>query len=225
MTPAGGCRRPPGGGARRARRRRPAGGDPRGWLPADPRAGQPREEAAELASAMDRAIEARDAGRANGAGPGLYEEFDSDPRFEAPDRPWITETGGVLVADSPKLMFDTLDLFERTGLRRLIAGLPRRAPRRSRCRSRPCARPSPDTPGAWHQDGALHGRREGDERLALALALRRRSSRARPGSRATSTTIVATGTEGAYLETQVSDAVAREAAGESGVLRPDLRAR
>ena len=32
----------------------------------------------------------------------------------------MTETGGLLVADSPKLMFDTLDLFEQAGLRNLL---------------------------------------------------------------------------------------------------------
>ena len=71
----------------------------------------------------DRRRASRPGSRAATTAPasGLYEEFEPDPRFEAPDRPWIAETGGVLVGDSPKLMFDTLDLFERTGLRQLLA--------------------------------------------------------------------------------------------------------
>ena len=106
------------------------------------------DRATELAADMDRAIEARASGSANGAEAGLYEEFESDPRFESPDRPWVTETGGLLVADSPKLMFDTLDLFEQAGLRQLLTGYlgerPAVSVQKSTLRK---ANPTPPAPG------------------------------------------------------------------------------
>jgi hypothetical protein len=174
--------------------------------------------AEEMAADMDRAIEARASGASNGAAAGLYQEFDSDPRFQSPDRPWVTETGGLLVADSPKLMFDTLDLFEQAGLRDLLTGYLGERPAVSVQKST-LRKADPNTPGAWHQDGAFMGDVRamnvwlslshcGDDAPGLDLLPRRLDD------------YLPTGTEGAWLETQVSDSVAREAAGEAGVLRP-----
>ena len=176
------------------------------------------DRATELAADMDRAIEARSSGAANGAAAGLYREFDSDPRFQSPDRPWVTETGGLLVADSPKLMFDTLDLFDQAGLRQLLTGYLGERPAVSVQKST-LRKADPSTPGAWHQDGAFMGDVRamnvwlslshcGDDAPGLDLLPRRLED------------YLATGTEGAWLETQVSDSVAQEAAGDSGVLRP-----
>ena len=176
------------------------------------------DRATGLSADMDRAIEARASGSANGAGGGLYREFESDPRFESPDRPWITETGGLLVVDSPKLMFDTLDLFEQAGLRRLLTDYLGERPAVSVQKST-LRKADPNTPGAWHQDGAFMG----DVRaMNLWLSLSHCGDNA-PGLDLLPRRLddyLATGTEGAWLETQVSESVAQEAAGESGVLRP-----
>ncbi len=78
---------------------------------------------------------------------------------------------------------------------------------------------SPGTPGAWHQDGRFLGEVRamnvwlslshcGDTAPGLDLVPRRLED------------FVATGTDGTFLETQVSAAVAEEAAGDAGILRP-----
>ena len=78
---------------------------------------------------------------------------------------------------------------------------------------------TPDVTGAWHQDGRFMG----DVRaMNVWLSLSRCGDEA-PGMDLVPTRLedfVATGTEGTWLESQVSDAVAEEAAGEIGITRP-----
>ena len=82
----------------------------------------------------------------------------------------------------------------------------------------------PQVPGAWHQDGAFMGdvralnlwlslSRCGDESPGLDLVPRRLEQ------------IVATATDEAVLDYQVSQAKAEEAAGDKPIIAADLRAR
>lgn len=180
-----------------------------------------RERATELAAEIERAFEVRTALR---SGPvdhdGYYEEL--QPEVPSPnlleERRWVEEGGGMFAIDSPRLMFGMLDSFEGAGLRTVIEGYlgERAAISSQKCTLR---KTTPDVTGAWHQDGAFLG----DVR-ALNVWL----SLSRCGDVAPSMDIVPrrldeyvpTGTEGTWLDFQVSQAVAEEAAAGVGIVRP-----
>ena len=173
-----------------------------------------------LADEIDRAFEARDAS-ASGAGgdSAYYSEFVPAPAFrESLGRDWIAGGGGLWAADSPHLLFEMLDTFDRAGLRDAIRGYLDEPPLISvqKCTLR---RVDPDAGRGWHQDGAFMGDVRalnvwlslshcGDEAPGMDVVPRRLDH------------IVPTGTEGAIFEWSVSEQVAEEAAGEAGVLRP-----
>jgi hypothetical protein len=173
-----------------------------------------------LANDIDSAFEARDATADGGTGdPAYYSEFVPAPAFrESLNRDWIAGGGGLWAADSPRLLFEMLDTFERAGLRDAIRGYLGEPPVVSvqKCTLR---RVDPDAGRGWHQDGAFMGdvralnvwlslSRCGDEAPGMDIVPRRLDH------------IVPTGTEGAIFEWSVSETVAEEAAGKTGVLRP-----
>jgi hypothetical protein len=174
-----------------------------------------------LAEEIERAFAAREA-RLAGESPsdGYYEEFEFDPWSEnlEVNRPWIAEAGGLWVADSPRIMFELLDLLEQRGLRRLAAEYLGERPTLSVHKST-LRKAEPTVPGAWHQDGRFMGdtrslnmwlslSRCGDEAPGLDLVPRRLDH------------IVPTGTEGAMHDNDVSPAMVERAAGEAGIIRP-----
>ena len=178
------------------------------------------DAAVALGGDIDRAFEARDAIAAgNGGDSAFYDEFVPAPAFrESLGRDWIAGGGGLWAADSPHLLFEMLDTFERAGLTDAIRGYLGEPPVISvqKCTLR---RVNPDAGRGWHQDGAFMGdvralnvwlslSRCGDEAPGMDVVARRLDH------------IVPTGTEGAMFEWSVSDQVAEEAAGEAGVLRP-----
>jgi phytanoyl-CoA dioxygenase PhyH len=177
-------------------------------------------DAERIRSEIERAFEARDAMLAGKqAPPGYYDEFEPDPRFRGfLARDWVSGGGGLWVADSPHLLFEMLDTFERTGLRRVIGDYLREQPTISvqKCTLR---KVDPDAGHGWHQDGAFMGNvralnvwlslsRCGDESPGMDVVPRRLDH------------IVPTGTEGAIFDWSVSPQVAEEAAGDAGILRP-----
>jgi hypothetical protein len=179
-----------------------------------------RSDAERIRSEIERAFAARDATLAGKrAEPGYYDEFEPDPRFRGfLARDWVSGGGGLWVADSPHLLFEMLDAFESTGLRRVISDYLGETPTISvqKCTLR---KVDPDAGHGWHQDGAFMGdvralnvwlslSRCGDESPGMDVVPRRLDQ------------IVPTGTEGALFEWSVSPQVAEEAAGETGILRP-----
>jgi hypothetical protein len=173
-----------------------------------------------IARDIDRAFDARDRIAAGGAGnSALYNEFVPAPAFrESLGRDWIAGGGGVWAADSPHLLFEMLDTFDQTGLRSAIRDYLGEPPLISvqKCTLR---RVDPDAGRGWHQDGAFMGDVRalnvwlslshcGDEAPGMDIVPRRLEH------------IVPTGTEGAMFEWSVSEQVAEEAAGVTGVLRP-----
>jgi hypothetical protein len=193
------------------------------------------QEAARLADGIDRAYEARDAQDAGRPGDGSYfDAFEPDPRFGiALERAIVRGGAGLLAADSPKVMLEVLETFERAGLRELVTGYlgERAAISVNKCLLRKVTpqvfdasiKPGEAKPSAWHQDGAFLGdvralnvwlslSRCGDEAPGLDVVPRRLEH------------IVATGTEGAAFDWSVSRAVAEEVAGDAGVVRPIFEA-
>jgi hypothetical protein len=179
-----------------------------------------REEALRLAEEIDRAFDARTALSAgSSAAAGYYEEFEPDPSFhQLIKRDWIEAGGGVLAADSPRVLIDTLDALERVGFPGVVHGyLGERAAMSAQKTT--LRKADPGVPGAWHQDGKFLGdvhalnlwlslSRCGDEAPGLDIVPRRLDG------------LVATGTEGTFFDDQVSDEIARQAADGVGIVRP-----
>jgi hypothetical protein len=180
-----------------------------------------RDDAELLVEQINAAFDAR-AGLQAGkpTDPGYYKEFAPDPRFlgEEGGRDWVAGGGGLWVADSPHLMFEMLDCFDRAGLTQVINDYLGERPTISvqKCTLR---KVDPDAGHGWHQDGAFMGdvralnvwlalSRCGDESPGMDIVPRRLDR------------IVPTGTEGAIFNWSVSPHVAEEAAGETGILRP-----
>jgi len=179
-----------------------------------------RDAALALADEIDRAFEARDAADTSGSAEGrYYSEFMPAPAFrESLQRDWIAGGGGLWAADSPHLLFEMLQTFEGAGLQNAIRGYLGEPPLISvqKCTLR---RVDPDAGRGWHQDGAFLGDVRalniwlslshcGDEAPGMDIVPRRLDG------------ILPTGTEGAMFNWSVSEQVAEEAAGETGIVRP-----
>jgi hypothetical protein len=177
------------------------------------------EEAGRLAEEIERTFQAR---RAVGSGqtpaPGYYEEISAEPPFDFKARGWVNDSGGVAAVDSPRMMFDMLETFERAGLRQVIGEYLGEDPVISfqKCTLR---KAEPTSGGEWHQDGAFLSNPRalnvwlslshcGDDAPGMDLVPRRLDH------------IAPTGTEGALFDWSVSQAVAEDAAGEAGIIRP-----
>ena len=178
------------------------------------------DEAARLVAEMERAFAARGDVGEDGTDPNAYwDRFEPDPPYVLADRDWVSSTGSIWAADSPRLMFDMLDCFERASLRKVITDYLGERPAISvnKCTLR---RVDASAGTAWHQDGAFMGEDVralnvwvslshcGEDAPGLDLIPRRIDR------------IVPTGTEGALFDWSVSDAVAEEAAGDAGIVRP-----
>jgi len=182
----------------------------------------PRDAALRFADLIDRAFaerELHDAGRPHDAR--YYDEFLPHPGHgEVVVRPWIKQGGGVLAADSPMLSFEMLEMFEAAGVPRLVNSY-LGEPGALSLHKTTLRKAEPSVPGAWHQDGAFMGpvralnlwlslSRCGDEAPGLDIVPRRLEG------------IVATQTEEAVLDYQVSQQKAEEAAAAGGksIIRP-----
>ncbi len=191
------------------------------------------EEVTRLVAEIDCAYEARDALSSDeSAVSDYFEPFVPDPRFDlAFDRAIVGSggAGGLWGVDSPPVMLDVLDAFERTGLQRVAADYLGEHPAISvnKCLLRKVSptvfeaseKERGPNLSAWHQDGAFMG---GVRALNVWLSLSRCGDVA-PGMDIVPSRIdqiVETGSEGAVFEWSVSQTVAEEAAGDVGVLRP-----
>ena len=192
-----------------------------------------RDAALALAEGIDRAFQAREKaqenysaerrgdpwGRRGNEARMYYSEFTPTPRFrKALSRDWIQGGGGLWVADSPHLLFEMLDAFERAGLEAAIAGYLGEPALISvqKCTLR---KVDPDAGRGWHQDGAFMGDVRalnvwlslshcGDEAPGMDVVPRRLDG------------ILTSGQEGADFNWSISEQVAEEAAGETGIVRP-----
>jgi Phytanoyl-CoA dioxygenase (PhyH) len=196
------------------------------------RAAVDEDDVTRLVEGIGRAYAAREAqARAGSTGDGYFEEFQPDPRFDVRfDRGVIRDGAALLAADSPLVLLDVIDALERAGLKRLATDYlasDRPVISVNKCllrRTRPG--PSATSHGAggfklsaWHQDGAFLGEVRalnvwlslshcGDDAPGLDIVPRRLDK------------IVPTGTKGAVFDWSASVAVAEEAAGDAGIVRP-----
>lgn len=178
-----------------------------------------RDAALELAQGIDRGFALREEAEARGTDTGgYYNPF--RPREDAGEpieREWIKMGGGLLAVDSPKLGFDLLELFRSAGLPALVDGY-LGEPGLLSAQKTTLRKAMPAIAGAWHQDGKFLG----DVRaLNLWLSLSRCGDVA-PGLDIVPRRLelVATQTDEAMLDYQVSQRVAEESAGDRPIVRP-----
>jgi hypothetical protein len=179
-----------------------------------------REAALSFAERIDRTFaerERHDAGEE--PADGYYEEFVPNGRCKGVlGRHWIKDGGGVLAADSPTVAFEMLELFRAADLAPLVDSY-LGEPALISVHKTTLRKASPSVPGAWHQDGSFMGpvrslnlwlslSRCGDVAPGLDLVPRRLDH------------LVATKTDEAMLDIQVSQAKAEEAAGDVPIVRP-----
>ncbi len=181
------------------------------------------EQAAGLADDIERSFAVRTElkGSDRSDPDGFYDELVPEPPYEVQKRDWIEEGGGVLATDSPRMFFDMLDCFEQANLLNVIEQYLGERPTVSadKCTLR---KATPDVVGAWHQDGKFMGDDIRAMNVWLALSHCGGDNTA-PGMDLVPHRLdghVAAGTEGTFFPSQVSQAVAEEAAGEFGVVNP-----
>ena len=180
-----------------------------------------RQAALDFAAQIDRSFAEREKVLAGEpAEPGYYEEFQPQDPFalHMGARGWVRAGGGVLAPDAPLLATEMIDLFAGAGLPRLVGDYLGEQPLLS-IQKTTLRKADPSVPGAWHQDGKFMGdvralnlwlslSRCGDESPGLDIVPRRLDE------------IVATETDDAVLDYQVSQAKAAEAAGDKPIIRP-----
>jgi hypothetical protein len=186
----------------------------------------PPDRAEAMARGIDRALEAFDGCEASGsqAASPWYVPF-APPgagQFAWRRRGWVRASGGLWSADSPRMLFELMELVEDTGVAALIEAYfgERPALSANKCTLR---RVPTDTNTNWHQDGAFLGREVRSLNLWLALS---RCGVDAPGLDIVPQRfdeILPTGTEGALFDWSVSPTVVEEAAGGAdAVVSPEF---
>ncbi len=175
----------------------------------------PADRAKQLAEGIDRAFAGRDAhlkgAPAKKTAP-WFVPFEPAPEYRTSGKEWnrLQAGGGsVWATDSPRMMFELLELFEELGLTETVREYLGERPAFSMKKS-VLRRVGPETGTAWHQDGAFLG--DGLRTLNVWLALNPCGEDS-PGLDVVPkrlNEIAPTGTEGALFDWAVSDAVAEE---------------
>lgn len=182
----------------------------------------PPERAEALARGVDRALDAFDAcidqPRGTSAPP-WYVPFDADARRYRVGgrRAWVRASGALWTADSPRMLFELLDLVDATGIGALVEGYfgERPALSANKCTLR---RVPVDTSTNWHQDGAFLGRHVRTLNLWLALSPCGADAPGLDIVPRRFDDILPTGTDGALFDWSVSPTLVEEAAGGAGAI-------
>ena len=187
------------------------------------------ERAEGLARGIDRALDAFDACTA-ASGP---QAASASPWYVpfAPQageyrvggrRGWVRASGGLWTADSPRMLFELLDVVDETGIGALVEAYLGERPALSanKCTLR---RVPVDTNTNWHQDGAFLGREVRTLNLWLALSPCGTDAPGLDIVPRRFEEVLATGTDGALFDWSVSPALVSEVAtGPNAVQRPEF---
>jgi hypothetical protein len=182
-----------------------------------------REEALRFGEQIDGAFNERSRreNRQPIEGEPYYDVLATHPRYDESlehVRPWVKHGGGLLAADSSILSYKMLELFRTAGVPELVEGYLGERPLIT-VHKTTLRKAEPQVGGGWHQDGAFMGdvrsinlwlslSRCGDESPGLDVVPRRLNE------------LVRTGSDETFLEYQVSQRVAEDAAGEKQIIRP-----
>jgi len=182
------------------------------------------QRVAQLTADIDRALDGYDAwfaGKGLATAAPWFEPFAHEPKKV--ERKFRRDVGGVLVVDSPPSLFDVIDTFDAVGIRRIVTEFFGEQP--ALLAKKWTLRRVPHDTGdsGWHQDGSFMG---GDIRsLNVWLALSHCGDTA-PGLDVVGRRlddIVPTGTEGAWLDWNVSPLMVEQVA-PGAVVRPIFEA-
>ncbi len=197
----------------------------------------PPEQAQRLADGIDAALAAfddfdADAGSDGGSDSrshdgaddgGWYSPFVPQPGAYRVGgrRQWVRASGAVWTADSPRMLFELVELVDRTGIGELVTAYLGERPALSanKCTLR---RVPLTAQAGWHQDGAFLGQHVRTLNLWLALG---RCGTDAPGLDLVPRRfdhVVETGSEGAVFDWSVSPEVVAREAGATEVLRPEF---
>jgi hypothetical protein len=186
----------------------------------------PPERAEAMARGIDRALEAFDGCEASGSHADSPWYFPFAPpsagQFAWRRRGWVRASGGLWTADSPRMLFELMELVEDTGIAALIEAYFGQRPALSanKCTLR---RVPTDTNTNWHQDGAFLGREVRSLNLWLALSPCGVDAPGLDIVPQRFDEILPTGTEGALFDWSVSPAVVEDAAGgPDAVVSPEF---
>jgi len=138
-------------------------------------------------------------------------------------RKWVRGAAGQLLCDSPRMMFELIELYTEMGLDSIVAEFlgSRALLSGNKCTLR---RVPLDATGGWHQDGAFLG--DGIRAVNLWLALTPCGVEA-PGLDIVARRfegVVETGTGGSYFDWATDVGVVQDAAGDRGIVRPQFDA-
>jgi hypothetical protein len=137
-------------------------------------------------------------------------------------RGWVRASGGLWTADSPRMLFELMEVVDETGIGALVEAYfgERPALSANKCTLR---RVPVDTNTNWHQDGAFLGRHVRTLNLWLALSPCGTDAPGLDIVPRRLDEILATGTDGALFDWSVSPGLAEEVAGgPDAVLRPEF---
>jgi hypothetical protein len=186
----------------------------------------PPERAEGLARGIDHALEAFDGCEASGtdAASPWYVPFapPSAGQFAWRRRGWVRASGGLWTADSPRMLFELMELVGDTGIAALIEAYfgERPALSANKCTLR---RVPIDTNTNWHQDGAFLGRDVRSLNLWLALSPCGVDAPGLDIVPQRFDEILRTGTDGALFDWSVSPQVVEDAAGgPDAIVHPEF---
>jgi hypothetical protein len=186
----------------------------------------PPERAEALARGIDRALDAFDGCEASGskAASPWYVPFapPGADQFAWRRRGWVRASGGLWTADSPRMLFELMEVFADTGIGTLVEAFfgERPALSANKCTLR---RVPIDTNTNWHQDGAFLGRDVRSLNLWLALSPCGVDAAGLDIVPQRFDEILPTGTEGALFDWSVSPQVVDDAAGGSdAIMSPEF---
>lgn len=188
----------------------------------------PPERVHRLVDGIDRALTALDAGLA-GARPSetlpWYAPFKpTGTNYRVGGRrAWLRAGGAMWTADSPRMLFELLELVDELGVGALVTEYLGERPALSANKCTLRRVPPEDQPADWHQDGAFLGAEARTVNFWLSLS---HCGRDAPGMDIVPRRVdrvLETGTDGALFDWSVSADLVREAAGDTPILRPEFR--
>ncbi|MBV9921416.1 MAG: phytanoyl-CoA dioxygenase family protein [Pseudonocardia sp.] len=138
-------------------------------------------------------------------------------------RNWMRASGGMWAADSPRMLFDLIDVLHDVGLGQLVTDYLGERPALSanKCNLR---RVPVDSDGAWHQDGAFLGEQVPSLNVWIALSDCGRIAPTMDVVPRRFDHVLPTGTDGIPFDWAVAPEVVAREAGDVGVIRPEFAA-
>lgn len=136
-----------------------------------------------------------------------------------PDRHWVRAGGGIMMADSPRSLFELIEVLNETSVPAILTAHLGETPALS-VKKTTLRKVDPVAATGWHQDGAFLGADVRSVNVWIALSHCGIDAPSMDIVARRVDHIVAPGTDGATFNWSVSEAAAERAAGPEGIVRP-----